>query len=178
MRVVFDDFDLEQFWEPSEYALKEYVGAPLSEEFVTAAERELGYKLPSSYIEMMKFQNGGIPRRRRHRTKEPNPWSNDYIAITGIFSMDREKPYSLCGEFGSRFWIDSWEYPAIGVYFADCPSGGHDMVCLDYRECGPDGEPRVVHVSQEMDYKITLVAENFESFVRGLEAAEAFDDKT
>jgi hypothetical protein len=43
------------------------------------------------------------------------------------------------------------------------------MVCLDYRECGSLGEPQVVHVDQEFDYKITFVAKDFEAFVRGLE---------
>ena len=71
--------------------------------------------------------------------------------------------------------IEEWEYPPIGVYFADCPSGGHDMLCLDYRACGPEGEPQVVHVDQEWDYKVTLVAENFEAFIHGLESDEAFD---
>jgi hypothetical protein len=72
--------------------------------------------------------------------------------------------------------IEEWGYPPIGIYFADCPSAGHDMICLDYRECGIEGEPQVVHVDQEFDYKITFVAPNFESFVRGLENKDAFED--
>jgi hypothetical protein len=34
-------------------------------------------------------------------------------------------------------WINEWEYPNIGIYFGNCPSGGHDMIALDYRTCGP-----------------------------------------
>lgn len=44
-----------------------------------------------------------------------------------------------------------------------------------YRACGPKGEPSVVHVDQELDYTITLVAPDFESFIRGLEGDEAFE---
>jgi hypothetical protein len=178
MRKFFADFDIERFWEPSEYALKEYVGAPLTDGIVAAVERELGYKLPASYVELMKFQNGGIPRRTNHRTRERTSWSDDHIAITGIYSIGSEKPCSLCGEVGSRFWVEEWSYPDIGVYFADCPSAGHDMVCLDYRACGPTGEPRVVHVDQEWSYRIVFVAESFEAFIRGLEDDSAFSDGT
>ena len=122
----------------------------------------------------MRQQNGGIPKRTRHRTTERTSWAEDHIAITGISAIGTRKDYSLCGENGSQFWIDEWGYPSIGVYFADCPSAGHDMVCLDYRACGPQGEPCVVHVDQEWDYKITFVAATFEAFIRGLEDAERF----
>jgi hypothetical protein len=71
--------------------------------------------------------------------------------------------------------MEEWGYPDIGVYFADCPSAGHDMLCLDYRDCGRDGEPRVVHVDQESGYKVTHVADNFQAFVSGLEPDEAFE---
>ncbi len=71
--------------------------------------------------------------------------------------------------------IDEWEYPAIGVAICDCPSAGHDMIFLDYRACGPQGEPAVVHVDQENDYKITHLADSFEEFVRGLEHESLYD---
>jgi hypothetical protein len=177
MTTVYGDFDLEQFWEPSEYAEQEYVGAPFTDEHVAALERELGYTLPAAYIELMRYQNGGIPKKTNHRTQERTSWATDHIAIHGMFSIGREKPNSLCGSFGSHFWIEEWGYPAIGIYFADCPSAGHDMVCLDYRECGPSGEPQVVHVDQEWGYQITFVAERFEAFIRGLESDEAFEQE-
>ncbi len=170
MDSALGNFDAQQFWEDSEYAKKAYVGDPLSADQVTSVERTLGYKLPRAYVELMTFQNGGIPKKTNHRTKTRTTWAADHIAITGIFSIGSRHPYSLCGTRGSKFWMDEWGYPPIGVYFADCPSAGHDMLCLDYRICGPDGEPQVVHVDQERDYSITLVAETFESFIRGLES--------
>ena len=107
MRKMFADFDVEQFWEPSEYALEEHVGGTLTDEIVADVESELGYKLPASYVDLMRFQNGGIPRRTSHRVEERTTWSSDHIAITGIYSISSEKSYSLCGEFGSQFWAVS-----------------------------------------------------------------------
>lgn len=169
------DFNLTDFWEPSEYATKEYVDEPLTPALLERVERELGYGLPRAYVHLMQKQNGGMPRRTRHRTAQPTSWSKDHVAITGIYAIGETKPCSLCGDLGSKFWVSEWGYPPVGVYFADCPSAGHDMLCLDYRDCGPTGEPQVVHVDQELDYRITFVAPSFDSFIRGLQTGEEFD---
>ena len=49
------------------------------------------------------------------------------------------------------------------------------MIAMDYRDVGPDGEPRIVHVDQEWDYAVTVLASGFAEFVRGLRAEEASD---
>ena len=69
---------------------------------------------------------------------------------------------------GNEFWISKVKYPPIGIVVADTISGGHDMIFLDYRECGPTGEPKVVRVDQEGDYSITLLADNFGDFIKNL----------
>ena len=171
----FEGFDLTNFWDDSMYALKEYVSDSPSDELIASVEEELGYKLPAAYIWLMKQHNGGIPVNTCYPCDEPTCWSDDHVAITGIFGIGREKSCSLCGELGSQFMIDEWEYPAIGVAICDCPSAGHDMIFLDYRACGPQGEPAVVHVDQENDYKITHLADSFEEFVRGLEHESLYD---
>jgi SMI1-KNR4 cell-wall len=166
MAIIFGDFDSSEFWENSEYAFREYVSQSLTPKLISLIEEELGYKLPASYIELMNHQNGGIPNNSCFPINTET--AEAHITISGIFAIDREKAYSLCGEMGSQFMIEDWGYPNIGLYFADCPSAGHDMVCLDYRKNGKNGEPEVVYVDQGDDYKITFLAENFEGFIKGL----------
>lgn len=176
MPDLFKDFDLTNFWEESDYATKSYVSEPPTDELIRSIEEELGYKLPASYIELMRNKNGGIPKNTAFLTSEPTSWAGDHVAVHGILGIGRDKRYSLCGEIGSQFMIEEWGYPEIGVYFGDCPSAGHDMICLDYRKNGKDGEPQIVHVDQEDDYKITFLADNFEEFVKGLVNDDVYDE--
>jgi hypothetical protein len=147
-----------------------------NQQAIDAVQEQLGYRLPAAYIELSRHQNGGMPRKAFIRCSSPTTWAEDHVAITGIYSIGSRKRYSLCGEFGSAFLVEKGGYPPIGVYFADCPSAGHDMIGLDYRKCGPTGEPSVVHVDQEWDHRITFLAETFESFIRGLFSEAEFDN--
>jgi hypothetical protein len=64
--------------------LEKYIDDPLTDAKVAAVEAQLGCKLPRAYVELMKYQNGGIPHKTRHRTSERTSWSKDHIAIGGI----------------------------------------------------------------------------------------------
>jgi SMI1-KNR4 cell-wall len=174
MNSFFSDFDLTGFWDEDEYYAREYTDDPLMPEKVSLVEAALGYKLPASYIELMRHRNGGAPVKNCHRSSGETSWAPDHVAMTGFLSIGSTKTYSLCGGLGSQFMVDEWGYPRIGIYFADCPSAGHDMLCLDYRSCGRNGEPRVVHVDQDRNYAVTHIADSFQAFVHGLRPAEAF----
>ena len=171
----FEGFDFLDFWDHSEYATQ-YVSDPVTAEVIALVESELGYKLPSSYLHFMKLQNGGIPLPNCYKVSESTSWSEDHVCLNGFFGIGKEKPYSLSGASGSSFWIEEWGYPAIGIYFANCPSAGHDMFCLDYRGKQGNQEPSIVHVDQELGYKITPVANSFEEFIRGLCREDLFAD--
>src|SRR5689334_22113392 len=108
---IFQDFDFTDFWDDSDYALKEYVEAKPTDELINSIETELGYKLPASYIELMKLHNGGIPTKNCYPTTERTSWSENHVAIAGIMGIGRNKAYSLCGSLGSQFMIDEWGYP-------------------------------------------------------------------
>ena len=173
---MFDGFDFSGFWNDDEYAKNNYIDDAPSDDLIAEIEKELGYKLPESYIWLMKQHNGGTPTKTAFPVNEPTSWADDHIAITGIMGIGRKKTYSICGELGSQFRIDVWEYPPIGIAICNCPSAGHDMIFLDYRKCGKQGEPEVVHIDQEYDYKITRLADNFESFILGLVDKSIFDN--
>jgi hypothetical protein len=175
MAKIFKGFDLSKFWEDSEYAREEYVEAPPTEKSIRLVEKELGVVLPASYIELMQSQNGGIPNNTCFPTKTRTSWSHNHVAITGIMGIGRKRTYSLCGSLGSKFMQEEWGYPEFGICICDCPSAGHDMIMLDYRKCGKQGEPEVIHVDQESDFKVTFLAKDFESFIRGLVNESVYD---
>jgi hypothetical protein len=142
----------------------EYVGPPLTDELVRAAEQALGYKLPATYLDLLRDRNGGLPLRRCA------PVGRGKVEITGLFGVGGwygvDNP-----DRGSRAMIREWGYPDSGVVIAPTPSGGHDAVMLDYSECGPAGEPRVVHVGSEGGRPdVTVLAPDFASFVAALTA--------
>ncbi|MEO2210715.1 SMI1/KNR4 family protein [Paenibacillus amylolyticus] len=175
LRAASGTYDPAKFWVQSDYALDNHVSKPFDEEEIVSIEQELGYKLPASYIQLMNTQNGGIPALTVFPTKEATSWAEDHIAISSIMGIGHDKIYALSGEMGSRFMIEDWGYPDLGIVICDCPSAGHDVVMLDYRFCGPEGEPCVVHVDQENDYEITYLAPNFEAFIRGLVDEDTYD---
>lgn len=177
MPQVFENFDLSDVWQPNTYADANYKEAPFTPEILAAVEAELGYKLPQSFIALMAVQNGGVFRNTCFPTTQENSWSEDHVAICRVSGIGFEKSGSLCGEMGQAKWLEDWGYPPIGVYFADDPSAGHAAFALDYRECGQDGEPKVVLVEQEWDYEIVELAPNFETFIRHLRHEDEFLDE-
>lgn len=155
--------DSTNFWDDSEYAFSEYISEPPTDALIASVEEELVFKLPKYYVEMMKLHNGGVPHNNQH----PIPETGEFITISGILGIGRDKNKSLCGASGSRTVIENGRYPEVGVVICDCPSE-NEVIMLDYREFGNDGEPEVIHVDRDNKYKITRLADNFETFIGGL----------
>ncbi|MBT2765834.1 SMI1/KNR4 family protein [Paenibacillus sp. ISL-20] len=177
--VQFDfdtDFDFTNFWDDSEHALEKYVSDTPTDELIASVEEELVFKLPAFYINMMKLHNGGIPQNRCFPTGEAVSLAKEHIRISGILGIGREKRHSLCGDLGSRFVTENGGFPEVGVVICDCPSES-EVVMLDYRSSGNDGEPEVIHVDKENNYKIIRLAPTFEIFIRGLVDEEIYDAK-
>lgn len=155
-----------EFWNDSELALEQYVSDPPSDGLIESVEEQLVFRLPVSYIEMMREHNGGIPYNRFFPVTNEASGETRYVEIEGILGIGREKRHSLCGEEGSWVVIERDCYPEIGVVIAKAPSEA-GVVMLDYRSFGNDGEPEVVYVDKEQRH-ITPLAPNFETFIQGL----------
>ena len=170
------DFDFAGFWNDCDYSLKRYIGRIPTDTDITEAEAMLGYRLPASYKALISQHNGGLLKKNCFENPLQRDWTPRTFGIENIYGIDSDKSNSLCGDMGSKFWIKEWGYPDIGVAICGCPSGGHDMIFLDYTDCGPEGEPCVVHIAQESNYEITYLADCFEDFVRGLVPMEEDDE--
>ncbi|MFI6678364.1 SMI1/KNR4 family protein [Kribbella sp. NPDC050470] len=147
---------------------------PVTDDVLRAVEAELGHRLPAAYVALARRHNGGFLARDAHPAPSRTTWAEDHVGVVSLAAIGRTANFSLCGEAGSAFWVAEWGYPDLGIYIADCPSAGHDMVALDYRA---PGEPAVVHVDQEWDYRITVLAPNFETFMAGLVDETHYDNQ-
>lgn len=175
MPTNLSDFDFTDFWSRGDYA-DSLPEAPPSPAMITELEQELGYRLPAAYIELCRHQNGGLPSKCYHSAPHVTSYgAEDHIEVAELYAIGRTAAYSLGSEdCNTAFWVNECEYPSIGIYFANCPDHGHQMVALDYRACGPNGEPAVVLVDEIENYRIVPLATNFETFIRGLKPAGHF----
>ncbi|OZB93640.1 SMI1/KNR4 family protein [Paenibacillus sp. XY044] len=160
-------FDINNFWNDADPDSESYVSAPPTDDLIDSVQEELVFKLPAFYVQMMKIHNGGIPRSRYFPLGEAADGAPSGVRITGMLGIGRDKPKSLCGASGSRSIIENGGYPEFGVVICDGPQES-GVVMLDYRGSGNDGEPEVVHVDQANGRRITRLAPDFETFVRGL----------
>lgn len=162
---MFDGCDFSDFWHKGTVAGGGFGESAPDDALIKETEEELGYKLPASYIALMRMQNGGwVDKGKFPFSDDPD----DAFYLDSILGIGRQK-YCLLGKFGSKFWLEEWEYPPIGIAFGETPSAGHEMFFFDYRLCGQEGEPSVVLVNQESDYRIIPLADNFEEFINKLQ---------
>lgn len=114
----------------------------------------MGYKLPKSYIELLKVQNGGLIDEK---------FEDSWLTVIYGIGTTSDSYYGLESMF--KNWKE-WEYPDIGIPFGETATAGHDMYYMDFRSIDANGEPRIVRVDNEMDNDIYFVADNFVEFIK------------
>jgi hypothetical protein len=146
----------EYFWLPPS---KDFTLEPLTPEKVSQAEDLLGVKLPKSLIDILMIQNGGYLRYDTHPSPVPTLWSEDHVMVDHIMGIGYEG-----GILESPELIVKLRMPESLILLNN---HGHYWVCLDYRECGPEGEPSVVWIDNGSKQEVQL-APDFNTFLEGL----------
>ena len=136
----------------------------LTEEMVLEAEKNLGRKLPESYLNLLREKNGGCPVRNCCPVPFQTSYANGYFAITAILGIGPDG----VGEFGeNERLISEWGYPDVGVVVCCTPSAGHDTVMLDYSNVvNLEDEPQVIYVDEDRIPRV--VAKSFSDFLQML----------
>jgi hypothetical protein len=123
---------------------KHVISSPFTLEELRRTEKALGVKLPKAYIQLLKHRNGGYLYRDHFRPLEKPP--RDYgpasmYDVPSIAGIDAEHWSSLTNKFETA--RTEWQLPDGLVPFS---GDGHEWVCLDYRTCGPRGNPSIAHI--------------------------------
>ena len=158
---MFKNVKLNELWYDSEET-KKYECGPLDDEMIKKTEEQLGFKLPQSYIYLMKKHNGGKLQKNYLAFKNTDGY-NDLSEIYGIGDNYNSINYQN---------KDKTYYEANLISIASSNSG-HAKTYLDYNECGPQGEPRVIAIDEELningiDVEPRILADNFEDFISRL----------
>ncbi|MFF2288694.1 SMI1/KNR4 family protein [Peribacillus butanolivorans] len=125
---------------------------PVTDSEIAEFEEQLNIKLPSTYLELLRIQNGGYITY--------NAFKNDTLE-NGIMI---DHIYGIGGELSildSTYLIKEWELPEKLVLFA---GDGHTWFAMDYRKT--DENPPIIYI--EVDEEIIDIASGFKTFLQGL----------
>lgn len=142
------------FWNDSNNL---YKLQPLSNEAIKQVEQKLNVKLPESYLNILKQQNGGLINYSSHASNTPTADANNYIIIEYLYGIGENN-----GILDTEYLIEEWDLPEKIVIIS---GEGHSWLALDYRNIKEN--PPVIYIDVDRD-QIFEIASNFEVFLDGL----------
>ncbi len=151
----FKNINIKELFDTESTYGREYTFPPFSDEVLVETEKVIGYKIPASYLNLLRVQNGGVISCEKFE----NSWLSVIYGIAPTIDA-----FNGLGEMYDN-WRNEWEYPDIGIPFGETESAGHDMYYMDFRVVDENGEPRIVRVDNENDNRVYFVAKNLEEFL-------------
>ncbi|RZJ41868.1 MAG: SMI1/KNR4 family protein, partial [Chryseobacterium sp.] len=148
---IMTNKELKNIWSVPKYL--PYIQAPLTDKIIHSAEDKLSVKLPKTYIELLKIQNGGYIN-----------YGLPDIQHSQIYGIGENFPSILddiWGEVKSEE-IVSFELQNLIPFDSD----GHCFLCFDYRI--NTVEPQITYVDVDEDTS-KVIAENFDKYLDLLE---------
>ena len=149
--------NMTEFWD-SNY----YNNPPLTDEMIKLAESELGVKLPDSFLDLLKIQNGGYTKGFVFPMTKKTTWADNHVPLTELFGivLDEESD-SAHNIMQSDYMTKEWGLPDKQVLLT---GDGHWWITLDYRQ-GDIPTVRWIDCECVEDIHVT---DTFDSFIKGL----------
>ena len=140
--------------------LAEYHSVPgITEGHLARFREQRGLRLPDEYVELLKLQNGGLLRNTLWIAENDCRSENRMTSIAGIGPdqcdgcldiLDRVRP------------IEDKQGDDVSALFVLLYYSPYKFTALDYRDCGPEGEPSVVKIDVlEPPAYFTTIASSF-----------------
>lgn len=161
----FEGIDLNRLFDSNSGYRSSDLPNDVTDELISRAEETMGYKLPESYKELLRFRNGGSVNGDLEEC-----WLTEIYGI----AADPDNFNGLEAMYDN--WKNEWEYPDIGIPFGETASAGHDMYYMDCRVTDENGEPRIVRIDNEMGNEVFFIADNLPEFIRMVLSEEPIDE--
>ena len=161
----FEGIDLNRLFDRDSALRISNLSNDVSDELISRAEATMGYRIPESYRELLRFSNGGSVNGELEEC-----WLTEIYGI----AADPDNFNGLEAMYDN--WRNNWQYPDIGIPFGETGSAGHDMYYMDWRVTDENGEPRIVRIDNEMDNEIYFVADNLPEFIKMILSEEPIDE--
>ena len=155
--------------DPAEFWGENYYGhPPLIEEMVSLAEETLLVKLPATYVNLLRIQNGGYTQGFGFPMQVQTRWAEDHIPLDELFGIVVDGSIVTAQNIlDSHYLSEEWGLPPRQVLLN---GDGHWWITLDYRK---DNEPTVAWIDTEGQEEFTVAA-TFDEFVAALKPSETF----
>jgi hypothetical protein len=146
---------------------------PLTQDMIAAAEHELGVTLPADLLRLLRMQNGGVVAEAWDACPaEANFYADDHVPFDMLFGIGPSDSADATTLLDTPYLVQEWELPSPIVLLS---GQGHYWVALDYRTCGPHGEPSVAWFDNEREHEFRL-APDFRGLVEQLTSSAGYPD--
>jgi len=134
---------------------------PLKESDIKKAKNLFSVKLPKSYLDILRIQNGGSIVFNAHPSPKPTSWSDHSVNVDFIMGIGENN-----GILETPYYIEEWNMPEGLILFS---GQGHSWIAFDYRNTVEN--PPIVYIDNETE-EIFKIADSFESFLKNLYVEE------
>ena len=163
------EFNYNEFWDKTPFSNSDYYKRiPLTQQAILKAEKQIGQKLPSELIRLLKIRNGGYTQGFAYPMAQPTMWSENHVPFSELMGIVFDKSKSQESSILDTSYAEEWGLPKKQVPLC---GDGHWFITLDYRT---NEVPKVMWIDIECEEEV-FIADSFKDFLNGLISDELIE---